>query len=98
MIKSRDSLVNNELLKIETEFEKLGFIIESTKALVSFAFEKLKMERVEIYCDAENKRSAQIPQRLGFNHEYTFRKIEKDENGNRKKHQAWYIFKEEWNN
>ncbi len=49
-----------------TSFTRQGYITESTKALNEFAFDVLGAKRVQIRCDVLNKRSAAIPQRLGF--------------------------------
>ncbi|MCB0539157.1 MAG: GNAT family N-acetyltransferase [Bacteroidetes bacterium] len=73
-----------------------GYITESSRALTDFGFNKFNAERMEIHCEESNIKSAAIPKRLGYNLEGTFRILEKDEHGNRKKHQAWYMFKEEW--
>lgn len=73
-----------------------GYITESSKALTDFGFKNFNAERMEIHCEVSNTKSAAIPKRLGYNLEGTFRTLEKDQNGNRIKHQAWYMFKEEW--
>ena len=38
--------------------------------LTSLAFDKLNAQKVEIFCDDENKASCSIPQKLGFELEY----------------------------
>lgn len=73
-----------------------GYATEISKALTTFAFEKLKLEKVEIRCDVRNEASMRIPQKLGFTHEYTFRTLEKLEDGSRTKHHVFTMFKEEW--
>lgn len=43
-----------------------GYMTEAVAAITDFAFTQLEARRVEIRCDAQNGRSAAIPQRLGF--------------------------------
>jgi ribosomal-protein-serine acetyltransferase len=38
----------------------------STRRIADFAFEALRAERVEIWCDARNERSAAVAMRAGF--------------------------------
>ena len=58
---------------IRTRSEGAGSITEATALLAAFAFDSLHAQRVRIRCDAANKRSAAVPQRLGFTHEATLR-------------------------
>ncbi|MES2964932.1 MAG: GNAT family protein, partial [Bdellovibrionota bacterium] len=46
--------------------EGQGLITESTNALTRFAFEVLKVQRLEIRCDSGNRRSEAVPTRLGY--------------------------------
>lgn len=46
-----------------------GIMIRSCRAMITYAFEKLKMNRVQIKVAVENKQSIQIPVRLGFLYE-----------------------------
>ena len=39
---------------------------KSCQAMVTYAFDTLKLDKVEIRCAIENTRSGAIPQRLGF--------------------------------
>ena len=50
-----------------------GVMTRSTQALTSFAFEELRLHRVEIRAATGNARSQAIPMRLGFTHEGTER-------------------------
>lgn len=43
-----------------------GYATEAAQALTTLAFRVLGAKKVEIYCDAENKASQKIPQKLGF--------------------------------
>jgi ribosomal-protein-serine acetyltransferase len=47
-------------------FEGKGIITKSCKALISYAFDKLEMNRIEIRCATVNTKSRAIPERLGF--------------------------------
>ena len=48
-----------------------GLMTEAVAAVTEFAFETLRLVRVEIRCDALNQRSAAIPERLGYRLEGT---------------------------
>jgi RimJ/RimL family protein N-acetyltransferase len=58
-----------------------GFITDSTRLLTKAAFETLGAARVEIRCDSSNAKSANVPIRLGFNHEATLRCARRDATG-----------------
>jgi RimJ/RimL family protein N-acetyltransferase len=51
---------------IDTRHSGKGYITETVEGLTNFAFKKLKARRIEIRCDALNKKSRAIPERLGF--------------------------------
>ena len=50
-----------------------GFATEATRRIAEFAFDDLAAERVEIWCDARNKRSATVARRAGFDLEARLR-------------------------
>ena len=50
-----------------------GFAFEAAKALCAAAFRHSDVARVDVLCDVENRRSAAIPQRLGFTMTERFR-------------------------
>lgn len=58
---------------VRTGFGGQGYITEAVAGITDFAFNTLGARRVEIRCDANNVRSAAVPQRLGFTHEGTLR-------------------------
>ncbi|MGG2063992.1 GNAT family N-acetyltransferase [Bacillus sp. S14(2024)] len=44
-----------------------GIMTRSVKAALRYAFEELKLNKVEIHCGVNNQKSRAIPERLGFN-------------------------------
>ena len=55
--------------RIRTTMAGRGFATEATRRMADFAFDELGAERVEIWCDAANERSAAVAQRAGFTYE-----------------------------
>jgi ribosomal-protein-serine acetyltransferase len=53
-----------------------GLMTEACRAYISHAFETLKLNRMEIRCAVENRRSRAIPERLAFQSEGTIRQAE----------------------
>ena len=51
---------------IRTGMTGRGLATEATRRIADFAFAELGAERVEIWCDALNERSAAVAQRAGF--------------------------------
>jgi ribosomal-protein-serine acetyltransferase len=47
-------------------FEGRGMVTASVKVLVDEAFKKMQMNRVQVKCAIGNRRSSNIPKRLGF--------------------------------
>lgn len=47
-------------------FQKKGIVTNAVKALVTYAFNELDMNRIEINCAVGNEASKRIPQKLGF--------------------------------
>ena len=47
-----------------------GYITEVANALTRYGFEVLKLRKMTIDVDSENLKSAAVPQRLGFRHDY----------------------------
>ncbi len=57
-------------------FQGKGLMTKACRALISYAFDELGLNRVEIRCATENKRSRAIPERLGFTQEGIVREAE----------------------
>lgn len=51
---------------ITEKFQGKGIVIACAKALISYAFEKLRLHKIEIRFALQNERSGQIPIKLGF--------------------------------
>jgi len=58
------------------EYQGNGIMTRVSKALTDYAFNELKLNRVEITVAAENKKSRAIPERLGFVNEGCKRQAE----------------------
>lgn len=54
---------------LSEKFQKQGIVTKSVEKLCDFAFNKQKINRVQIKCAVENKPSKNIPRRLGFKFE-----------------------------
>jgi ribosomal-protein-serine acetyltransferase len=54
-----------------------GTMTRAVRALVEIAFREWELNRVEIRCAPENRRSRAIPERLGFQEEGTLRQAER---------------------
>lgn len=57
-------------------FEGKGIMTRSVQALVNYAFFELQLNRIEIRCGVDNKKSRAIPERLGFKQEGIIRDAE----------------------
>lgn len=57
-------------------FQSKGIMTRACRAMVVYAFDTLKLNKVEIRCAVANYRSCAIPQRLGFKQEGTVRQAE----------------------
>ena len=55
-------------------YQKKGIVTQSVKSMCQFAFDELRMNRIQIRCAVGNEPSKKIPQKLGF----VFEGIERD--------------------
>ena len=67
---------------IRPEAQGHGYVTEAVKLVTRFAFDHLCAERVTIFCNSKNLRSAGVPPRAGFVHEATMRQERRDTDGN----------------
>jgi RimJ/RimL family protein N-acetyltransferase len=80
------------------EFTGNGYATEATKATIRYAFEQLKVLRIDLQCAADNTASIQVAKRCGFTQEGRFRQ------NHRKKDSTlvdmlWYgLLLSEWQN
>jgi ribosomal-protein-serine acetyltransferase len=51
-------------------------VTKACRVLLDYAFNDLKLNRVDIYCAAENAKSRAVAERLGFTHEGTLREAQ----------------------
>jgi ribosomal-protein-serine acetyltransferase len=54
---------------LSADYQGKGIMTKVTKTLVDHAIDELDLNRVEIRCGVENKKSRAIPERLGFRQE-----------------------------
>lgn len=54
-----------------------GLITKCCVALISFAFQNLRLNRIQINCNVENTKSRAVPERLGFKLEGVHRQVER---------------------
>ncbi|MDL4841844.1 GNAT family N-acetyltransferase [Aquibacillus rhizosphaerae] len=74
-----------------------GIMLRSTKALIKYAFNELKLNRIEIRCATDNIKSKAIPEKLGFVKEGVLRQSENLPSGF-VDHFVYAILKEDWEN
>ena len=67
---------------LEKEHWGEGIMTEAMKAVVSFGFEKMELNRIEVYVMPRNKRSIKMISNLGFKREGLLRQRFFDEFGN----------------
>ena len=80
---------------ISKSYEGRGIISECCRLLINYAFDVLKMNRIEIHCATGNARSAAIPERFGFKLEGTLRQSEM-RNGKLHDFAVYGLLKNEW--
>ena len=61
---------------IDKKYEGQGIITRCCRALIDYLFDVRGLNRVQINCNVENKRSRAVPERLGFKLEGVHRQVE----------------------
>lgn len=61
---------------ISKGYEGKGIVKQCTEALMDYGFNSMKLNRIEIVCGVENKRSRHLPETLGFTEEGTMKEYE----------------------
>ncbi len=61
---------------LSEEFQGKGIMTDAVRALVTYGFEEMNLNRVEIHCATKNTKSRSIPERLGFKIDGTLRQAE----------------------
>ena len=61
---------------LAASFQGKGIMTRACRALVAYAFDEFKLNRIDIRCGLGNARSRRIPERLGFKQEGVFRQAE----------------------
>ncbi len=64
---------------IHKDYEGQGFVSESVNALTRYAFQMIKVNRLEIRCDSRNKRSLAVMKKLGFVEEALLKNDDRDQ-------------------
>ncbi len=62
---------------VSADLQGKGLATRASRAIVDHAFRELKLNRMEIRCGVENKKSRRIPEKLGFKLEGVARQAEK---------------------
>jgi RimJ/RimL family protein N-acetyltransferase len=81
---------------IHKDYINQGLATETSAALTRVAFEIDGVQRVEIHCASENKRSASVPRKLGFTHEATLRQRIPFGDEPRRDSMIWTLFAAEY--
>lgn len=80
---------------IDKAEEGKGIVSEACRVLINYAFVELGMNRIEIRCSTENRRSAAIPERFGFQKEGILRESEM-RNGKLHDFAIYGLLSDEW--
>lgn len=61
---------------IDQRHEGKGIVTRCTRALIEYLFSEIGLNRIQINCNLENRRSRAVPERLGFTLEGIQREVE----------------------
>lgn len=81
---------------LRTRFAGQGYATEAVRGVTAFAFRELEAERLEIWCDARNERSAAVARRAGFRQEALLRHNERDTAGSLCDSLGFALLREDW--
>ncbi|MBI9033980.1 MAG: GNAT family N-acetyltransferase [Bacteroidales bacterium] len=81
---------------LSKDFQNKGIIIQSIKKMIDFAFEELKMNRIQIKCAVGNKKSIRIPTKLNCHFEGIERDGELLQGGVYTDLEVYSLLKKEW--
>jgi RimJ/RimL family protein N-acetyltransferase len=81
---------------LRTRFAGQGYATEAVRGITDFAFGELDAERLEIWCDARNERSAAVARRAGFRQEALMRHNERDTAGGLSDSLGFGLLRAEW--
>ena len=74
----------------------LGLAQEAIAAVLHFGFEKLALNRIEIWTSAANERSLRLAERLGFTRDGTLRKRILEDDGQFHDGTVWGLLRGDW--
>ncbi|GAB4572687.1 MAG: GNAT family N-acetyltransferase [Anaerolineae bacterium] len=81
---------------VRAEAQGKGYITEAVNGITAFAFDVLGAERVEIRCDAHNKRSAAVAERCGYRLEGRLRHEARAVSGELRDTLVYSLIRPEW--
>jgi ribosomal-protein-serine acetyltransferase len=81
---------------LRTSAEGHGYATETVQLLTRLAFDRLRANRVEIYVDPRNIRSARVPERLGFVLEGMLRRVRAGADGRPADRQVFALIREDY--
>jgi ribosomal-protein-alanine N-acetyltransferase len=73
-----------------------GLMTEAMKAVIDFGFEKMELNRIEVYIMPRNRRSIRLVKRLGFRREGLLRQRYFDEFGNFTDDILFSMLRDDW--
>lgn len=95
--KRRPGIASKELgYSLAEEFWGKGLMTEAAKAVITYAFEEMKLDILAICTGPINERSARVIEKCGFKYEGTERYCYKIYDGSVRDSRCFSLFKTEW--